>query len=53
MFQVYWPCIMMFVGYNALVNLVILDMEEVNITLGMSWLSLFVPFLILIIRLSL
>lgn len=36
----------LFIGFKTLTDLVILDMEEFDVILGMSWLSLIMLFLI-------
>ena len=37
--KVYMPCLVTFVGSNTHVDLVILEMVDFNVILGMTWLS--------------
>lgn len=37
--RVYSACSMMFIVFKTLVDIVILDIQEFNVILGMSWLS--------------
>ncbi|XP_070058111.1 uncharacterized protein [Nicotiana tomentosiformis] len=38
--QIYWSCIMIFYGYETRADLLLLDMTDFEVFLGMDWLSL-------------
>ncbi|XP_070002464.1 uncharacterized protein [Nicotiana sylvestris] len=39
--RIYWSCVVIFCGYETRVDLLLLDMIDFNVILGMDWLSLF------------
>ncbi|XP_070041637.1 uncharacterized protein [Nicotiana tomentosiformis] len=37
--QIYWPCVVIFCGYETRADLLLLDMTDFEIILGMDWIS--------------